>query len=52
MLLKVLDYNHLPIEIKGIVKNYKNYVLLIGTVQYISDPILISVIQHCFEYFN
>ena len=43
LLLQVLDYHHLVIEVKELIKNYyENYALSTGTKQYHTDAILVG----------
>ena len=43
LLLKVLDYHHVPVKLKPLIKDYyHNYVMSVGTGNYWTEPIFIS----------
>ena len=42
LLLKVLDYHHVPVELKSLIKDfYHNYAISFGTDNYSTEPILV-----------
>ena len=42
LLLKVLDYHHVPVELKSLIKDYyHNYAIYFGTDNYSTEPLLV-----------
>ena len=42
LLLKVLDYHHVPVELKSLIKDYyHNYAISFGTENYSTEPIFV-----------
>ena len=42
LLLKMLDYHHVPMKLKSLIKDYyDNYAIFIGTGNYSTEPIFV-----------